>query len=154
MPDIYALGCVLYELLTGRVPFERDDDIAKLWAHISDTPPSPLELAPDTPRGLAGVAECCMEKDPDDRYETAGQMGRAALAAVPGLGDTGARARMAAGRRGAVVEGGDNTRAGATAVLAPPPRFRRFTRRRVTLTAILLLLACAAAVVRPRHNRR
>ena len=145
--DIYALGCVLYELLTGQVPFERDDDIAKLWAHISDAPPSALDVAPDTPRGLASVAECCMEKDPDDRYETAGQMGRAALAAVPGLGDTGARARMAAGRRGVVLEGGNDTRAGATAVLAPPPGSRRFTRGRVAASAAALLLACAVAVV-------
>ena len=145
--DVYALGCVLYELLTGRVPFERDDDIAKLWAHISDAAPSPLDLAPDTPRGLASVAECCMEKDPDDRFETAGQMGRAALAAVPGLQDTGARARMAAGRRGAVMDGGDGTRAGPTAVLAPQPGRQRFTRRRVTLSAAALLLACAVAVL-------
>ena len=114
--DVYALGCVLYELLTGQVPFMRDDDIAKLWAHISDPAPSPLELAPDTPRALATVTERCMDKDPDDRFDTAGEMGRAALAAVPGLGDTGARARMAAGRgRGAWRRG--RTRAGETAVL-------------------------------------
>ena len=145
--DVYALGCVLYELLTGQVPFERDDDIAKLWAHISDPAPSPLDLAPDTPRALAGVVGCCMEKDPDDRFETAGQLGRAALASVPGLGDTGTRARMAAGRRGGAGDGGDGTRAGATAVLAPQPGHRRFTRRRVGVTAALLLLACAVAVV-------
>ena len=145
--DIYALGCVLYEMLTGQVPFERDDDIAKLWAHISDDPPSPLALAPDTPRALAGVAECCMEKDPDDRFETAGQLGRAALAAVPGLADTGARARMAAGRRAGAVAGGDGTRAGATAVLPPPPDPRPFTRRRVVVSAVVLLLACIAAAI-------
>jgi streptogramin lyase len=145
--DVYALGCVLFELLTGQVPFERDDDIAKLWAHISDPAPSPLDLAPDTPRGLASVAECCMEKDPDDRFETASQMGRAALAAVPGLEDTGTRARMAAGRPGVGLAGADGTRAGETAVLASQPGGRRFTRRRVGLTAALLLLACAAAAV-------
>jgi DNA-binding beta-propeller fold protein YncE len=145
--DVYALGCVLYELLAGRVPFQRDDDIAKLWAHISDPPPSLLDVAPDTPRGLASVAECCMEKDPEDRFETAGQMGRAALAAVPGLADTGARARMAAGRRGAALDAGNGTRAGATAVLASQPRLRRLTRPRVTLSAVVLLLACAAAVI-------
>ena len=145
--DVYALGCVLYELLTGQVPFERDDDIAKLWAHISDPAPSPLDLAPETPLGLASVVGRCMEKDPDDRFETAGQMGRAALAAVPGLEDTGTRARMAAGRRGVGLAGGDGTRAGETAVLASQPGGRRLTRGRVGSTAALLLLACAAAVV-------
>ena len=129
------------------VPFERDDDIAKLWAHISDAPPSALDVAPGTPRGLARSPSRCMEKDPDDRFETAGQMGRAALAAVPGLGDTGTRARLAAGRRGVVLEGGNDTRAGATAVLAPQPGSRRFTRGRVAATAAALLLACVVAVV-------
>jgi YVTN family beta-propeller protein len=142
--DIYALGCVLYELLTGQVPFKRDDDIAKLWAHISDDAPSPIELAPDTPRALCSVAGRCMEKDPDDRFDTAGDMGRAALAAVPGLGDTGARARMGAGRRGRVGGGDGGTRAGETAVLREKePRRRRLARRPVLLTGIALLAACA-----------
>jgi YVTN family beta-propeller protein len=143
--DVYALGCVLYELITGRVPFQRADDIAKLWAHISDPAPSPLELAPDTPRALAAVAERCMQKDPEDRFHTAGDMGRAALAAVPGLGDTGARARMAAGRRGRRL-GGGLTRAGETAVLPEQPP-RRLARRPVFLAAAALLLACAVAIV-------
>ena len=71
--------------------------MAKLWAHISDPPPWALDAAPDTPRVLAEVAQRAMEKDPDDRFENAGEMGRQALAAVPGFGDTGARARLAAG---------------------------------------------------------
>jgi DNA-binding beta-propeller fold protein YncE/predicted Ser/Thr protein kinase len=95
--DIYALGCVLYELITGRVPFPRENDLAKLWAHISDDAPSALELAPDVPPGLAAVAERAMAKDPADRFSEAGMMGRVALAAVPGGADTGARARAAAG---------------------------------------------------------
>ena len=146
--DVYALGCVLYELLTGQVPFVRDDDIAKLWAHISDPAPSPLELAPDTPRPLAAVAERCMEKDPDDRFQTAGDMGRAALAAVPGLGDTGARARMAAGRRGRIRGAAGWTRAGETAVLPEEEPGRRFRARRpALLAAAALLTACAVALV-------
>jgi YVTN family beta-propeller protein len=145
--DVYALGCVLYELLTGRVPFTRDDDIAKLWAHISDPAPSPLELAPGTPRALSGVTERCMEKDPDDRFPTAGAMGRAALAAVPGLGDTGARARFAAGRGGRVGGDGGQTRAGATAVLLEQePGRRRLARRPVLLSAGALLVACAVGI--------
>ncbi len=96
--DVYALGCVLYETLTGQVPFPRDDDVAKLWAHISDSPPLATDVVSDVPRRLAGVARRAMEKDPDDRFSSARDMGRAALAAVPGGGDTGARARLAAGR--------------------------------------------------------
>ena len=142
--DVYALGCVLYELLTGRVPFVRDDDIAKLWAHISDPAPSPLELAPDTPRALAAVVERCMEKDPDDRFQTAGDMGRAALAAVPGLGDTGARARRAAGRRRRSPGDPGWTRAGETAVLPDDERTRRFRAGRPALLAAAALLAACA----------
>jgi streptogramin lyase/predicted Ser/Thr protein kinase len=142
--DVYALGCVLYELLTGQVPFVRDDDIAKLWAHISDPAPSPLELAPDTPRPLAAVTERCMQKDPDDRFQTAGDMGRAALAAVPGLGDTGARARMAAGRRRRTPGAAGWTRAGETAVLPEEEPGRRFRARRPALLAAGVLLAACA----------
>jgi YVTN family beta-propeller protein len=147
--DVYALGCVLYELLTGQVPFVRDDDIAKLWAHISDPAPSPLELAPDTPRPLAAVTELCMQKDPDDRFQTAGDMGRAALAAVPGLGDTGARARMAAGGRRRRMPGGEGwTRAGETAVLPEDEPGRRFRARRPALLAAgALLAACAIGLI-------
>jgi YVTN family beta-propeller protein len=146
--DVYALGCVLYELLTGEVPFTRDDDIAKLWAHISDPAPSPLERAPDTPRPLAAVAGRCMEKDPGDRFQTAGDMGRASLASVPGLGDTGARARMAAGRRRRVPGGEGWTRAGETAVLSGEDRGRRFrSRPRALIAGGLLLAACVAALV-------
>jgi len=143
--DVYALGCVLYELLTGQVPFVRDDDIAKLWAHISDPAPSPIELAPETPRALASVTERCMEKDPGDRFQTAGDMGRAALASVPGLGDTGARARMAAGRRRRLPGGAGWTRAGETAVLPDDEGRRSIFRpgRPALLAGAALLAACA-----------
>ena len=123
--DVYALGAVLYESLTGQVPFPRDDDVAKLWAHISDSPPVATDLAPEVPRRLAGVARRAMEKDPEDRFDSASDMGRAALAAVPGGGDTGARARLAAGRT----------------------RLPRASRRRRLWAALLAALGIAAAAV-------
>ena len=82
--DAYALGCVLYKSLTGVVPFDRGSDLEKMWAHLNDEPPSLLEARPELPRALDEVVRRAMAKDRDDRYATAGEFGRAALAAVEG----------------------------------------------------------------------
>jgi serine/threonine protein kinase len=66
--DQYALGCVLYECLTGRVPFERDLDIAIIWAHIEETPARPTVLRPDLPPGIDEVFARVLAKRPDERY--------------------------------------------------------------------------------------
>ena len=80
--DVYALGCVLFQALTGSVPFERDSDVAKMYAHLHEPPPSPLEVAPDLPPALAGVVARALAKDPGNRYQSAGDLGRAAVAAA------------------------------------------------------------------------
>ena len=82
--DTYALGCVLYETLTGHVPFPREDDVAKLWAHMSEPAPSALTFAPETPPALAEVARRAMEKEPRARFARAADLGRAALGAAGG----------------------------------------------------------------------
>ena len=82
--DIYALGGVLCFLLTGRVPFERDGDEAKLWAQLSDPPPVPSQVYPGLPPELDGVVTRAMAKSPDERYPSAGDLGRAARAAAAG----------------------------------------------------------------------
>ena len=51
LADQYSLGCVLYECLTGRVPFEKDLDAAIIWAHVEETPTMPTVLRPDLPAG-------------------------------------------------------------------------------------------------------
>jgi len=80
--DIYALGCVLFQALTGAVPYERDSELEKLWAHIHHPPPSLLDARPDLPRELADAVACAMAKDPADRPQTAGHFARDTLSAL------------------------------------------------------------------------
>jgi YVTN family beta-propeller protein len=100
--DVYALGCVLYEALTGEVPFPRENELAKLWAHISDPPPSVRELVPEVPQALAAVTRRGMSKSPDQRYSSAGELAAAARAAAPTLAGPqplGSSGALIAGRR-------------------------------------------------------
>ncbi|MGZ4331879.1 MAG: protein kinase domain-containing protein [Solirubrobacteraceae bacterium] len=80
--DVYALGCILYQAVTGRVPYERDSDIAKMFAHASEPPPSVSASLSDAPLALDDVVARAMAKDPAARFSSAGELGRAALAAV------------------------------------------------------------------------
>lgn len=68
--DIYALGCVLYECLTGRLPFNRDDDAAVLWAHLVELPPPVSALRPELPAAVDDVVFRAMAKAPEDRYDS------------------------------------------------------------------------------------
>jgi YVTN family beta-propeller protein len=80
--DVYALGCVLYHALSGSPPYQRDSDEATLWAHLNDDPPSIAAHASGVPQAYDDVLRRAMAKDPDDRYPSAGDLGRAALAAA------------------------------------------------------------------------
>jgi len=68
--DVYSLGCVLFECLTGRVPFERDSEMAVLWAHMQAPPPAVSEVRPELPAALDPVLAKAMAKAPDERYPT------------------------------------------------------------------------------------
>jgi serine/threonine protein kinase len=82
--DIYALGCILYECLTGSVPFPRDSDMAKLYAHAHEPPPLARATVPGLPPELDGVVVRGLAKKPDERYPSAGDLARAARAACQG----------------------------------------------------------------------
>jgi serine/threonine protein kinase/CheY-like chemotaxis protein len=84
--DVYALGCVLYHCLTGRMPFERDTDVAVIYAHLSEPPPRPSRLHPDLPDGLDEVIAKALDKNPERRFESCGEMMAAALAVVDAAG--------------------------------------------------------------------
>ena len=80
--DIYSLGCVLYQCLTGEVPFPREDDVARLFAHLSDPVPDVSERVPEAPAELSAVVRRAMAKDPQERFQSAGELGQAALEAA------------------------------------------------------------------------
>jgi serine/threonine protein kinase len=69
MADQYSLGCVLYECLTGRVPFEKDLDAAIIWAHVEEPPTRLTLLRPDLPPAIDEVFARVLAKQPGDRYE-------------------------------------------------------------------------------------
>jgi DNA-binding beta-propeller fold protein YncE len=82
--DVYALGCLLFHALTGRPPYDRGHEVAKMYAQVHDPPPSVVEAVPGTPAGLDAVITRALAKAPDERFPSAGDLGRAARAALSG----------------------------------------------------------------------
>jgi YVTN family beta-propeller protein len=78
--DVYSLGCVLYECLTGELPYARDQDAALMYAHLLSAPPKVTDKRPELPHGIDGVIAKAMAKSPEDRYASAGQLVAAARA--------------------------------------------------------------------------
>jgi serine/threonine-protein kinase len=77
--DIYSLGVLAYQMLTGRVPFTAGNSMALLLKHVGEKPRPIAELRPDTPKAMIDVIERALMKAPEDRWPTAGAM-RDALA--------------------------------------------------------------------------
>jgi YVTN family beta-propeller protein len=80
--DIYALACMLHECLTGSRPFQKDSEVAVIYAHLHDPPPCPTRLRPELPAAINGVVATGMAKSPEARYPTCSELIDAARAAL------------------------------------------------------------------------
>ena len=134
--DVYALGCLLFYLLTGSVPFPREGDEARLWAHLTERPPAVPE---HVPKAFDAVIARALAKAPDDRYPSAGDLGRAALAAAGGERVTSPERAVASGAAAAVEH--------PTRTSAPQPRRRRRTRTAAALVGLPAAVVAALAIL-------
>ena len=122
--DVYGLGCVVFHVLTGRVPFPLEGNEAKLWAHVSEPPPAASAVSPGLSPAFDRIIARAMQKRPEDRFQSAGELGRAMHEAVSG---------SAPGRELDVAP-------------APPPP-RPYTRRQYNRALILNALTAPFGVV-------
>jgi streptogramin lyase len=138
--DVYALACVLYHALTGDVPFPRDSELAAIWAHIEEEPPSLTDHGIDVAPAFDEVVRRGMAKEPDDRYASAGDLARAALAACEG---------RSVPLRERTVGIGDAAPAGVETVVdgAVAPRSSGWRRAAIPAVAIACAAVIGAAVV-------
>jgi serine/threonine protein kinase len=117
--DVYALGCLLFKLLTGEVPFPKDGEAARLFAHLNDPPPAPSLYVPEVSMVLDDVVIRAMSKTPDDRYPSAGDLGRAAQAALQGEQMTAPERTVATGAAATRTTETISTKAGETQASMP-----------------------------------
>ena len=146
--DIYALGCVLYQCLTGLRPFEKGSDAATISAHLFEPPPSAHATRPDLPPELDDVIARALAKPPADRFPSCRELVRAARDVLGGRQS----AAAAAGQARAADDGPPTLPSGAAAATAlpgaePPPEGpgRRF--RTLAIVAIVAVVVAVAAVL-------
>jgi eukaryotic-like serine/threonine-protein kinase len=130
--DIYSLGVLLYEMLTGEVPFRAETQVGVAMKHVNEPLPAVETRRPEVSAALAAVVETATAKIPEQRYETIAAMLRDLEAA---LEVEVSRAGRSTGEVTTVLDS------------VPAPRRRLLTRRRMSWAGIVLVLAAAAAAV-------
>jgi class 3 adenylate cyclase/streptogramin lyase len=101
--DVYSLGCVLYECLTGDTPFAQGSRLAVAWAHLEEEPPSASQRDSDLPEAIDAVLRGAMAKSPDERHRTCAGLIEAAEAAFGIRSRSRGRRRLVVAALGAVT---------------------------------------------------
>ncbi len=140
--DIYALGIIAFEMLTGKVPFRAETPFQLMQMHTSQMPPHLQEFDSELPRSLDAIVQQALRKDPAERFASAGQMATAFHNAVVELTQT------------VYVEGekepevSSNVRPDATLRLPKFVLHQRLTRRQlVSIFAVILAVLCIALLI-------
>jgi len=118
--DIYSLGVTLFEMVSGKPPFDADSSMSLMMKHINDPVPNPRTLNPDVPDELIAVINKAMAKDPNQRYQTAAQMA-IALRDVMSRIKSGTAAYTPIQSGATVMESSPAIQQQQTAYEAPPP---------------------------------
>lgn len=139
--DLYSLGIMLYELVTGRPPFKADTDVATALCHVREAPPPPRALRAGIPKSLEATILKALEKDPDDRFASAEEM-RDELEAI-GAGSSTRPIRVPAMTQANRKE----TSAGDEAETGPMPFIKTEGRRNAPVIFLVIGAILAAAVI-------
>jgi len=135
--DLYSLGVVLYEAVTGELPFTADNPIAVSMKHVNEAPRPPSDLNPAVPDGMNAVIMKLLSKSPEDRYPDADALSEDLWRVRSGL-PVGGGANEAR-----TVEAPTNRLAPTTRRAAPAPARPKRSRAPFVLAALLLLLGLA-----------
>jgi serine/threonine-protein kinase len=139
--DVYGLGAVLYEIVTGRKPFVGDTPAEVAGNALHSRPPRPSTINPNVPPSFEGILQKALARDPDNRYQTAGELRADLLQCAQG----GAPAALV-DETVAMAAEADATRALTTPLTAPAqPRRRR--RTEAWLIGLILALAVLAVII-------
>lgn len=146
--DVYSLGCVLFETLTGRRPFVEEGVPAMLHAHLNLPPPRPSVVVPGLPAAMDDVTVRAMAKDPDARYASAGALAHAARVALAGTPVGPAPPTLPS------VPVGPEVRSAGPGSVPLPTKSRGRGSVLVTLVAALLLAAAGGGALAVGLGRR